>query len=664
MYRFLFFHTQIGGNPMKKKFSAIMLLSIFAFSFILTTPIISNAFGENFPDLGKNKRIEFLDYIINIIKDNQTRNNLAKHLLFNGKVAYFTVESSQFVKQTGFYENFYGLIYTGINNATHRIYLRTNASLIVNQLNFTQYAYVNIILWDNDMSLIAFLVNLSTAIEEKKGVKINELLYRFAHKCETVFTGDEVIIICPVFLWKFDYDIIYRIANHYLIDVNDNGPYDEIGTINDMNFTQLAKSYPIEGIKLVEKASGNPALQLLMNDAEGAKRGSHSNFFYLIQQFWLKKMYFNKQGTDFTYDIDLISIRHMLFRVALYNDTNQNGLMDIAFNQSSKGNYYPYSIEAICTLELVNASSIIFRTPIIDSTPGSESIKWNATIKAAFVRLNPFGQSSETGMLIKAPIVPVGDTSFGFTFRPKVLMSEGGKTIDLRGLLKIDQTFGGLNESGGGLKGSYNGLDLAVIYLSDVLELTAQTKISGSVPQTNATAEDENNKTISATIKKTTSATKSLDFFIGSNRITAIDLAGAKYSIDNEDPMNPTHIATGAVIPYGLYQHTVDQTGEIMSQRGNVNWNLSAKVTYSTYLYEICYPDYDSTEVENDPTYTILGTVTYPSGGIPGFEFYGIFLSFSIVSCIVLFLKKKKRMPIFNFFSFFLLAEAIDPLIC
>ncbi len=374
-----------------------------------------------------------------------------------------------------------------------------------------------------------------------------------------------------------------------------------------------------------------------MNDtAPTAKQGSYSNFFYLIQQIWLKKLFFTlEQG--FKYDIDIVSVRHLLFRAALYNDTDGNGVMDVSFNETNTGKYYPYSTEAVCVLELVNASGIIFGEPIIDETPGNEKIKWNATITSPFVRLNPYGQSPETGVLIDAPIVPMGDSSFGFTFQPQAV--ESGNTVDLQGIMKIDQVFGAMNGTEG-LKGIYDNLDLAIIYLSDIFELTAKQKISGSVPQTNATAQNDDNQTISATVTKTTSETQSLNFFIGTSRVTGIDLAGAKYSIGNEDPSNPTHSANGAIIPYGLYQHSVDQTGAAISQKGNVDWNISASVTYSTYIYQISYPEFNGSKIVHDPTYTILGTVTYP-GGIPGFEFYGIFLSISIVSCVVIFLKKK-----------------------
>lgn len=626
---------------MKKNFSVVILLGILAFSFILMAPMTVKAEDPELPDsLGENPRIEFLSCIIKAIFENQTRSDLASGLHFNGKVAYFSINSSDVISQDGVGEEFFGLIYTGINDgADHKIYLRTNASLIVNQLNFTQDAYVHLIIWDNDASLLTLLTDLDNAAQANDTVKLGQILRRVVLQCETVLTGDEVFIISPIFFWTLDFNLTYQIDNQYLIDVNDNGPYDEIGnSLYDLNFNELDMS--IREQLVTKAAAGDPVLQYLMNDtAPTTRQGSYSNFFYLIQQIWLKKLFFSiEQGLKF--DIDIVSVRHLLFRVALYNDTDGNGLMDVSFNETN-GNYYPYSTEAVSMLELVNASGIVFGEPMIDETPGNQQIKWNATITNPFVRLNPYGQSPETGVLINAPVVPMGDSSFGFTFRPQVLAPLNGdkNTIYLNGIMKIDQTFGAMNGTDG-LKGIYENLDLAMIYLSDIFELAVKNKISGSVPQTNATAQNDDNQPISVNITKTTSETESLNFFIGTNRVTGIDLAGAKYSIGNEDPSNPTHNANGAIIPYGLYQHSIEQTGAALSQKVNIDWNISASVTHSTYIYQISYPEYNGSKIVHDPTYTILGTVTYP-GGIPGFEFYGIFLGVSIVSCVVLFLKKK-----------------------
>ena len=104
-------------------------------------------------------------------------------------------------------------------------------------------------------------------------------------------------------------------------------------------------------------------------------------------------------------------------------------------------------------------------------------------------------------------------------------------------------------------------------------------------------------------------------------------------------------MANGAVIPYGLYRWSVDQTGEAVSQKGDVDWNLSADVSYSTYIYEVCYPEYNGSKVVHDPTYIIYGDVTYqPSGGeIPGFELYTVIFGLSIIGCIAAILKKTKK---------------------
>ncbi|MFX1298137.1 MAG: hypothetical protein ACFFD2_25205, partial [Promethearchaeota archaeon] len=205
-------------------------------------------------------------------------------------------------------------------------------------MNFSQDVYVNIIFWDNDKSLFTFLKDLSSAVEEGRWFDFLSLLDKLVTECETVFTGDEIIIVCPVFLWQFDYDVDYEIDNQYVIDEDDNGPYDELEAGLDVDFGALPQ--PVKD-DLVQKATdGDPTLVYLMNDtAFTSTKGALSRFFYLIQQIYLKKFYVNcpSLGTckdNIEIDIDIVSVRHLLFRVALYNDTDGNGLMDVSFNET------------------------------------------------------------------------------------------------------------------------------------------------------------------------------------------------------------------------------------------------------------------------------------------------------------------------------------------
>jgi len=624
---------------MKRRFHTAVLLSLLAFSFIFIAPVTVNANGDfQEPDLGDLDRIEFMDSTFEIILDNDTRIDLASSLIFDDRVAYLTINTSNtFSESSPFTDEYSGLIYTGVQNGSDRVYLRTNASVKVNQLDFAQDAYVHLILWDHSKSLITFLQRLNTAFATNDSTEFLKLLLQLVFEMETVLDGDEVLIITPVFFWQLDYDLDYNITNRYYIDDENNGPDDEIQAGEGLNFTGLPSAVRSD---LIQKAQDeDPNLEYLMNDSAGATQGSWSHFFYLIQEIWFKKLYMDLRiPAGFVYDVDIVSVRHLLWGAALYNDTDANGLMDVAFNETGNGNYYPYSTEAVCGIELINATDVVFGTPVVDEA--NDELSWNATIKSPWVRLNPYGQSAETGILVGAPEVPMDDCSFGFTFAPQVHQASENQ-ISLEGLMKIDQTIGAINGSDG-LKGLYENLDLAVIYISDVFEIQAQQQLSASTPQSNASVKNADGDPVSATVSTTTEKTESLDFFIGSTRVSGLDLASENYSIAAEDENNPTHVANGAVIPYGIYRWSVDQTGEAVSQKGIVDWNLSADVSYSTYIYEVCYPDYNGSKIVHDPTYIIYGDVTYPESGIPGFELYTVIFGLSIIGCIAAILKKKK----------------------
>jgi len=576
---------------------------------------------------------------LEIIIDNNTRIDLASSLIFDDRVAYLTVNTSNtFSEPSPFTDEYYGLVYTGVQNGSDRVYLRTNASVTVNQLDFAQDAYVHLILWDHSKSFITFLQRLNNAFTTNDTAAFVSLLLQLVTQMETILDGDEVLIITPVFFWQLDYNLTYNIDNQYIIDINGNGPEDEIVAGDDMNFDALPSTVRSD---LIQRAQDeDPNLEYLMNDSVGAAQGSWSHFFYLIQEIWFKTLYLDWAiPAGFSYDIDIVSVRHLLWGAALYNDTDANGLMDVAFNETGNGDYYPYSTEAVCGIELINATDVIFGTPVVDEA--NDELSWNATIKSPWVRLNPYGQSAETGIMVGAPEVPMDDCSFGFTFAPQVHQASENQIL-LEGLMKIDQTIGAINGSDG-LKGLYENLDLAVIYISDVFEIQAQQQLSASTPQSNASVKNAGGDTISAIVTTTTEKTESLDFFVGSTRVSGLDLAGQNYSIATENENNPTHVANGAVIPYGIYRWSVDQTGEAVSQKGDVDWNLSADVSYSTYIYEVCYPDYNGSKIVHDPTYIIYGDVTYPESGIPGFELYTVIFGLSIIGCIAAILKKKKK---------------------
>jgi hypothetical protein len=629
---------------MRKRVFTAFLFGILAFSFVIMTPTTVRAYEE--PNLGDVDRIEFFDTILDPIFDNTTLGELTSSLLFDGKVAYITFESSYNFTETNISDEFYGVVYTGVTDGSgYKVYLRTNASMDINQLVFSQDVFVHLLIWDADKSFINFLNELDTAIEEEDMVHVANLVVKVFLSMHEIMNGDEVFIIAPVFLWQFNYDADYAIDNQYVIDNEDDGPYDELEAGEDLDFTELDQAVKDDLIQVA--AEGDPTLEYLMNDTAGSIVGSFTSFFYLMQEIWLKRFWWDIDLIPFRfdYDFDIVSVRHLLFKTALYNDTDDNGLMDISFNETAEGLYYPYSTEAVSWLELVNATGVTFGEPQIDETPGNEQISWNATLNNPMVRLTPYGVSSETGLLTDAPVVPMEDSSIGFTFSPQTTGS--GRRISLDGVIKIDQKIGGLNGTAG-LDGVYENLDLAIIYLTDVFELTESGAITiqgdpvtYDTPQQNGTAKNDQGTSIPSTVSGTTSATESLDFLIGSDRVAGLNLTGAKYSVGSEDPTNPTHDAKGAVVPWSLYQFSVEQTGEAINQRGAADWNLSGNVVYSTYFYEICYPDYNGSKIVHDPVYFIYGDVTYPPT-IPGFEYFNIILGLSIIGCLVLLIKKKE----------------------
>ena len=276
---------------MKKRLHTAILLSLLTFSVLFMMPTVVNAVDYEDPDLGDINRIEFFDFVLESVVENGTRIDLMGSLLFDNKVAYLTVNTSSNITETDIYDEFYGLVDTNLTDESgNDIYLATNASMMINRIDFTQDTYVHIMLWDHDKSLINFLLALNNAVQTNDSLKFLGLLLQLVTDCETVLDGDEVFIISPVFFWNFFFNITYQIDNQYIIDANGNGPFDEIQNGSTNDFNDLSSS--VKG-NITEAADEHPGLYLLMNDSAGTQTGEFSHFFFLIQQIWLKQLFFD-----------------------------------------------------------------------------------------------------------------------------------------------------------------------------------------------------------------------------------------------------------------------------------------------------------------------------------------------------------------------------------
>ncbi|MHA1269186.1 MAG: hypothetical protein ACTSPY_05305 [Candidatus Helarchaeota archaeon] len=624
---------------MKNKYLVSLFLILAVCSGLLfTMPVpIANAEGlPGVPDLGDSERINFLDALLGGIFDNDTRGNFSSNLIFENTTAYFHLTYSGNYSYFEPSSYFYAMEYTGVKTSSdEKVYIECELNVSNLNINFIQNISLLMILWDNDKSFINFLAAVDNATKHGDQDAVDNLLWNALRSISTIFTGDEMLIVVPVFFWKFDINVDYNLTTYFIIDEDDDGPYDD----PKYTFDNLPSDVKTQ---ISQAANEDPSLEPLINST-GAQsiNGSYASFFFMITEFWAKRIFWGLRLIPlmFTYDLDIVMASHRLMGAVLYNDSNNNGLMDVEFDWNDTAKYYyPVVDEAMFSIELVDAANCLFSAPVVDED--ENTLSWNATLVNPTVRLNPWGVSSETGIILNTTEIPVEDTSFGFTFKPQAIASLNGQTIYLNAMLKLDHMIGNFNGSSG-LMGKYKDLDLAVLYMTDIFELKAQNSFSKNTPETNSTMVSGGTPIDSYSISKTTSETETLDFFVGTSRVSGLDLAGANYSINDGDAK---YEANGAVIPYAMYAHRYLETGELLDgQTGDVeaDWSINTNFTRSIGAYIITYPDFNGSKILHDPVFSMFGSIS-PRGIIPGFEWVLVLPGLAIVAAVIIFFKKRQ----------------------
>ncbi|MHA1253500.1 MAG: hypothetical protein ACTSRP_26225 [Candidatus Helarchaeota archaeon] len=619
---------------MKWKYIITIILAITVLSGLAFSLPVPVAYADDVPEpeIGESDRINFLDGFFAGIFDNDTRTNLASNLIFGNTTAYVHLKHNGDYTENIASTYVYGLVYTGVKTSSgKKIYIESSLNISNFHVKFIQNISLLMILWDNDKSFINFLNAVNNATKHNDNESVNNLIRHAVFHIDEIFTGDEMLIIVPVFFWKYDINLDYNLTNYYIIDEDDDGPLDDPkNSFNDLD--------PSVQNDLLQAAQEDPSLEPLVNTSGAANiNSSYASFFFMITEFWAKRLYWGIKFLSFSYDFDFIMATHRLMGAALYNDSNDNGLMDVefAYNETS-GKYYPVVDEAMFSIDLVDAQDCVFTDPIVDEN--EKKLSWNAKLVDPTVRFTPWGVPAETAATLNTTEVQIDNTSFGFTFTPQAVQS--GRTVDLRANLKFDHVIGAFNGTSG-LTGKYSNLDLAILYMSDVFEMQSKSSFSRNTPENNATMKSGGQTVSSYQIQKTSSKTETLEFFIGNSRVTGLDLCGENYSINDSEPK---YKANAAVIPYATYSYKYLETGELLDQQmGSVEaeWNINTNFSRSIGAYIVTYPDFNGSKIVHDPEFSMFGTIT-TGVAIPGFEWILVFPGLAIVAIVVAIARKKK----------------------
>ncbi|WP_455139619.1 hypothetical protein [Candidatus Hodarchaeum mangrovi] len=335
-----------------------------------------------------------------------------------------------------------------------------------------------------------------------------------------------------------------------------------------------------------------------------------------ISQLRIDELTLQKVGSNLlVQEYDYKYIEHHLVGTLVYNDTNNNGMMDIGVQNATIGPYnvaYPtIGDEAKFRFDMKDIGERIYSRPVTTNN----ILEFGSNYTDVKGILQPLSANQDLSLLNQSSeLHTIDEVSTLFHF--SVNNDEGSIS------LKFDYVIGEWDSAS-----ELQGLGLNQLMASTVVDAKKERFFQWRV-ENDSIISDEN-----------ANATKVSRFrFVDSEELFGeIRLDDIPYFWDvSQIEVN----AVGQLIPMNLieltYGHISSQADMIRVFRGTTD--------RKTFLYSVSYPKWDGLRIVHDPAYVVTGGEGATSDGtgiIPGFEFTTIF--FAIPTFIIIDIYRRKR---------------------
>lgn len=430
------------------------------------------------------------------------------------------------------------------------------------------------------------------------------------------FTGDEVFTNILMSLVKDEITGTYEEWNQWKYE-------DGTNATQLLNFVKrLSRNrWMVNALNLIYRNQAMNIMRTMLgpdhiyeDSARSIERGRFS-----VSQLKINKLNLRKIGEKLIIsDFDYVYLEHHLLGNLVYNDTNNNGYMDIGVKSATIGSYdiaYPaVGDEAMFRFDMEDIETRSYQRP----QTNSELLEFGSTFTNVEGYLNPIEKNEDNALF------NVSTDSVHTIDEVSTLFHFGVNNTDGSVNLKFDYVLGTWDKPD-----ELEGLSFSQLLASTVVA----SNVSRKIQWRHENGTDLNNSP--------ENSSKMGRFRIGESedQIGEVSLDEIPYLWNNTEDV----FAIGQLIPLNL----IDVTYGKISSEGDMIRSLARNTKGKTYLYSISYPKWSGESIVHDPTYSVMSgtggdTSSTQSGVIPGFEFGITILAIPLICLIGIFRRKRK----------------------
>ena len=431
------------------------------------------------------------------------------------------------------------------------------------------------------------------------------------------FSGDEILTNVFMSLVRDEVTGSYKVTNQWQYENGTDATVlkrfieklmDHKWLVNELGFL-----YNLKGVNIMRTLAGsdNQELSAAPTEPKILERGTFS-----ISQLKIDTLNLNKVGNNLLVkEYDYTYLEHHLLGTLVYNDTNENGYMDVGVRKALVGTadvaYPTIGDEALYRFDVKDIGTREYTAPVTTDNVLEFGSNFN-DVKGALLPLES-NQDYSLFNVSTDSLHTVDEVSTLFHF--EVDNDEGSIA------LKFDYIIGEWDNAP-----DLEGLGLNQLMASTVVDAQNRRTIQWR---------DENNEELSEEFENASRISK-FRFADTTSQFAEVRLDDIPYLWDQTEMVN----AVGQLIPMNL----VDVAYGAISSEADLIRGMRGSTSRKTFLYSISYPKWDGKEIVHDPTYAVVsGTAseTTSTGGIiPGFEFATLFLALPLIAITI---RRKRR---------------------
>ncbi|MFX1515906.1 MAG: hypothetical protein ACFFC6_06325 [Promethearchaeota archaeon] len=459
-----------------------------------------------------------------------------------------------------------------------------------------------------------------SVIEAFNKIKNNESI------TEQPFSGDEILTNVFMSLIRDEISGSYEVINTWEYEDNSDAALlkDFISRIthNRWFFSELWRLFRLPEVNimrtLVQETNSWYASE---EDPRVLEYGRFEISQLIIDNLNLKKVGENLLVSEYDYEY----IEHHLLGSLVYNDTNDNGMMDIGVKTISAGQHdVTYSIgdEAQYRFDIKEIGNRNYYSP----QTTDDVLEFGSEFTNVLGYLQPIEKSQDDtlfdGSLSQAYSVDEISTLFHFSVN----------NTDASANLKFDYVLGEWNDTE-----SLQGLGFSQLMASTVVDANQERNFSWR---------HDNNTELNDAYENSSQISR-FRLTHAQNLFSEIKIDDIPYIWDGTEEVN----AIGQLIPMNLIDVTY---GAISSEADKIR-SIKGTAQRKTFLYSVSYPKWDGKSITHDPTYYAVGEVSAEASGtqsetgeetgvetgIPGFEFAVVVITLPMLVLFEVYRRKR-----------------------